>query len=208
MDTGNISAIISATAGITGVLLGNSFLTIKEWLIARNKRKKEMAFLAIIVVSKLDRFANDCLAVAHDDGTEHGVPAGDHEDEYVPTVSEPEIQPLDFNVDWKTLPPNLMYKILQIPDRRERIKNLLNNIIEYSNDFPENTEYFFTRREEYCNLGIEVSEISKQLREVAALPPSDWNRTKQLKQVANSLKKKRSDYKRQIASEPPIELDI
>lgn len=33
MGSGNISAIISAMAGIFGVLLGNSFVVVKEWLV-------------------------------------------------------------------------------------------------------------------------------------------------------------------------------
>jgi hypothetical protein len=36
MDAGNASAIISATSGISGVLLGNSFVLIKEWIIGRS----------------------------------------------------------------------------------------------------------------------------------------------------------------------------
>lgn len=31
MDSGNVSAIISAVAGISGVLLGNLFVLVKEW---------------------------------------------------------------------------------------------------------------------------------------------------------------------------------
>lgn len=37
MESANVSAIISAAAGISGVLLGNSFVLIKEWLVKRKK---------------------------------------------------------------------------------------------------------------------------------------------------------------------------
>lgn len=67
MDAGNNSAIISATAGISGVLLGGAITALKEWLTHRSRRKTETAYLAAIVVSHLDRFANGCLHVALDD---------------------------------------------------------------------------------------------------------------------------------------------
>lgn len=38
MDTGNVSAIISAAAGISGVLLGNSFVTVKLAAVAGSIR--------------------------------------------------------------------------------------------------------------------------------------------------------------------------
>ncbi|CAG9238159.1 hypothetical protein PSP6_80001 [Paraburkholderia tropica] len=116
METGNVSAIISATAGISGVLLGNSFVAVKEWLVGRSKRQKDTAYLAIIVVSHLERFASGCLHVALDDGTESGRPAGNNGDGYVPTVRLPEFQPLDIGVEWKVLPQQLMYSILLLPD--------------------------------------------------------------------------------------------
>jgi hypothetical protein len=38
METGSVSAIISATAGVTGVLLGNLFVAVKEWIVSRTRR--------------------------------------------------------------------------------------------------------------------------------------------------------------------------
>lgn len=40
MDAGNTSAIISAAAGISGVLLGNTFVAFKEWLTNKSKRQR------------------------------------------------------------------------------------------------------------------------------------------------------------------------
>ncbi|WP_286864223.1 MULTISPECIES: hypothetical protein [Pseudomonadota] len=41
MDTGNASAIISAAAGISGVLLGNGFSALKEWLGSPQKTENK-----------------------------------------------------------------------------------------------------------------------------------------------------------------------
>lgn len=40
MDSGNISAIISASAGLLGVVLGNSYVAVKEYVVGRRTRKE------------------------------------------------------------------------------------------------------------------------------------------------------------------------
>jgi hypothetical protein len=59
MDPGSVSAIISAVAGIRGVLFGNTFVLVKDWWAKRNKVNQDTTYLGIIVVSRLDRFAAD-----------------------------------------------------------------------------------------------------------------------------------------------------
>lgn len=77
MDAGNVSAIISAVAGITGVLLGNAFVWAKEWGTTRQKDKRAISYARILLISHLDRFATECLEVARGDGTRQGQPAGE-----------------------------------------------------------------------------------------------------------------------------------
>jgi hypothetical protein len=117
-------------------LLGNSFAADKEWLIDRSRRRKDTAYLAIIVVSHLDRLANGCLHVSHDDGTAYGQPAGRNGEENVTTTKEPEFQPLDLDVEWKVLPQDLMYSILRFPDQQVQIENRLWGIEEHDDDYP------------------------------------------------------------------------
>jgi hypothetical protein len=207
MDTGNVSAIISAAAGISGVLLGNSFVTVKEWLINRSKRRKETAYLAIIVVSHLDRLANGCLHVALDDGTAYGQPAGRNAEEYVPTTKLPEFQPLDLAVEWKVLPQDLMYSILRLPDQGERIQNRLAGISEFDDDFPDHTEYFWTRRRDYADLGLQASNLSRSLRKHTGMPleepkPGEWCRDQELRDVIEKIDDMRAAYERRIKEKP------
>ncbi|KVC95998.1 hypothetical protein WI78_18395 [Burkholderia ubonensis] len=203
MDTGNVSAVISATAGISGVLLGNSFVAVKEWLINRSRRQKDTAYLAIIVVSHLDRFANGCLHVALDDGTEYGRPAGRHEEEYTPTTTPPEFQPLDIDVEWKVLPKDLMYAILRLPDQKEKIQNTLAGIAEYDDDYPDHTEYFWTRRRAYADLGLQTSDLARRLRRHAGMPlelpkAGEWCRDEDLSGVVKKIDDERDAHKRRI----------
>lgn len=203
MDTGNVSAIISATAGITGVLLGNSFVAIKEWLINRSNRQKETAYLAIIVVSHLDRFASGCLQVALDDGTEYGRPAAGNGEEHVPTTKPPEFRPLDIDVGWKVLPQELMYAILRLPDQVDQIQSRLAGIVEFDDDYPDHTEYFWTRRRDYADLGLKASDLARRLRMHGGMPfeesrLGDWSRDQELKRVIENIDEKRSSYEKRI----------
>jgi len=205
MDTGNVSAIISAAAGISGVLLGNSFTAIKDWVIHRSKRQKDTAYLAIIVVSHLDRFATGCLHVALDDGTRYdGRPAGRNEEENVPTVKPPEFQPLDLNVEWKVLPQNLMYAILLLPNKREQIQSRLAGLSDFDEDYPEHSDYFWARRRDYSELGLEASDLARRLRKHAGIPVKEpkagaWSRDQEFRDVIVRIDDERKEAERRIA---------
>lgn len=212
MDAGNTSAIISAVAGISGVLLGNTFVAIKEWLTNQSKRQKDAAYLAIVVVSHLDRFANGCLHVALDDGTEEGRPAG-RNGEYVPVAESPEFQPLDIDVEWKALPRELMYPILRLPDQRDQIEHRLAGIAEYDSDYPEHAHYFWTRRRDYADLGLQTSDLARRLRLLAGMPieapkPGEWCRDQALREVITMIDDKREAYENRLASNPPKVPDV
>jgi hypothetical protein len=204
METANVSAIISAVAGISGVLLGNSFVAIKEWLTNRYKRQKDTAYLAVIVVSHLDRFASGCLHVALDDGTECGQPAGRNAEEHEPTIRPPEFQPLDLNVEWKVLPQQLMYSILLLPDQREQIQNRLMGMREFDDDYPYHTEYFWARRRDYAELGLRASDLARHIRKQAGLPfeepdPDAWSRDGELTSVIKRIDEAREARDRRVA---------
>jgi hypothetical protein len=89
MDAGNISAIISALSGLAGVGIGAYLTHLREQHNEKIKDGREGSYLAILVTSHLDRFANGCWGCALDDGTEYGQPAGG-DGRYV-----------EFDVEWK-----------------------------------------------------------------------------------------------------------
>lgn len=207
----HISSIITAGAGITGVLLGNFFVAIKEWAVTRKKDARDGAYLAILVVSHLDRFANGCLHVALDDGTDQGQPAGGNGEFHKPTVSAPEFSPLDIKVEWKVLPKDLMYEILQIPDKRDGIENRLAGILEFDYDPPDFPDYFWARRRDYAELGLHASAVAKKLRKHAGMPIKkprlgEWNRDTAMQEVIDLIDAKRAE-KDKRDKESPLILD-
>lgn len=191
MDSGNISAIISAAAGISGVLLGNTFVLIKEWWMKRKTTGQDTTYLGIIVVSHLDRFAAECYDVCQDDGTCQGQPAG-KEGHYETTTLPPIFRPLELNVDWRLLPKDLMYSVLRIPDLQDQLHGKLQGIQDFNYDPPYYTEYFRARMRGYAVLGLQVSEMVKALRLHAGLPadnplPGEWSRDQGMGDVIASI---------------------
>ncbi|PZW58786.1 hypothetical protein F475_03690 [Pseudomonas sp. URMO17WK12:I6] len=141
MEPGNVSAIISAVAGISGVLLGNSFVLIKEWWAKRKTVNQDTTYLGIIVVSHLDRFATGCFDVSQDDGTLHGQPAG-QDGQCETTKVSPVFRPLELDVNWRLLPKDLMYSILRLPDQQDQLQGNLAGIWDFDFDPPDHIGYF------------------------------------------------------------------
>lgn len=203
MDPGNVSAIISASAGILGVLLGNGFLTIKEVVLTARKTKKDADYLAILVVSHLDRFTQGCVAVSKDDGTnDHGEPA-DEGRRWVPTVNPPEFQPLDIEVEWRALPQSLMYEIMRIPDVQESLGRRISASWSWD-DEPDYTEFFWTRRAGYAELGLKVAAVAKRLRAHAQIPMEDAvegasSRESELRASLDFVVRARAEYEARVA---------
>lgn len=136
MDSANLNAIISAVSGLTGVGIGALLTHLRELRTENIKDKRDTSYLAILVVPHLDRFANGCMSVAFDDGTSEGRPAGEDGVYHRTTVRPPEFKPLDIKVEWRVLPRELMYDILEIPARQEHMENQLSGVMEFD-DPPE-----------------------------------------------------------------------
>lgn len=203
MNDAHISAVISAGAGITGVLLGNALVAIKEWRKDHKKDRRDRTFLSILVVSHLDRFVSGCWSVAMDDGTSEGRPAG-RDGSHQTTVTPPEFLPLEIDVEWKVLPRDLMYEILQIPDRRERLQSQLSGIAEFDGP-PDYTDFFQARMRDYAELGLHVSAVAKRLRKHAGMPieqpiEGEWNREADMQKVIDRIDALRAEQeKRNLA---------
>ena len=191
MDSANVNAIISAVSGLACVGIGALLTYLRELRAEEIKDKRDTSYLAILVVTHLDRFANGCMSVAYDDGTSEGRPAGEDGIYHQTTVRPPEFAPLDIKVEWRVLPRRLMYDILEIPAKHEHLENQLSGVWEFD-DPPDYTEFFMRRRRDYADLGLKVSGVAKRLREFAQMPieegiPGDWNRDVAMQEVIDKL---------------------
>ena len=202
MDIGSGPAIISAGSGILGALVGGLIVVGKEMYFNKKKREKETVYLAAIVSSHLERFANSCSNVAFDDGTEYGRPSAEN-GEYKPTTTPPEFQPLDIEVEWKVLPNDLIYSILQIPDQQAQVQNRHTGIADFAYDPPFHTEYFWTRRRDYADLGLQASDLARRLRSHAKIPMKapklgERSRDQGLREIIEKIDSERESHERRL----------
>lgn len=168
-DWNFLPSLISAASGLGGVWLGGRLTWKREALREHDRILKESSYLAILVVAHLDRFVDGCVHVSFDDGMSEGRPAGRDGEYHEITVSAPTFEPLKLDVDWKVLPPPLMYSILNLPYRIEQLESSISQAWEYG-DAPDYTDMFWRRQRGYAVLGLEVSELARQLRRHADLP--------------------------------------
>lgn len=199
-----MNSAISAAAGLGGVGLGGWLTSRREERLEHNRLQREAYYLAALVAAHLDRFANGCLPVAYDDGTQEGLPAGGNGEYHRSTVSPPEFEPLELDVDWKVLPPTLMAEILQLPFRVEQLEHNLTGIWEFD-DGPEYVEFFWARQERYAELGIEVSELAQRLRMFAGLPmppgtPDEYTLNQVLQEKRDKIRAERQRHEARLAA--------
>jgi hypothetical protein len=158
MNEGTISALVGVAFGACL----NWFLTwTKEWWTEGKNKKRRAVYLAIRVVCLLDEFVDGCISVVNDDGCKHDARA---------TVPDPPSYPGD--VDWKSIKPSLMYKILSLPTEIELAKRTIMGADSFSwdEDFFDLTE----RQYQYARMGLVAIELARQLRKTYDIPDRDF----------------------------------
>lgn len=159
-------ASITGLTGLVGVGVGSLLTHWRDLRAEKQKKAQAVGFLAVIVLTSLRDLAEECLAVAYDDGTEMGRPAGE-DDTYQAVVSTPVFKPLELNVDWKELPADLLHDILTIPSR---IADVDAEVSAYWDaEGPPYDGGFDLRQLRFAKLGLRVCETMERLRGAAGL---------------------------------------
>jgi hypothetical protein len=201
----NDAAIISAFAGISGVILGGLITTMKDVLLNRSKNKADKTYLSILVGAHLDRYINGCYRMALDDGQSHDPWDRYLQQERRPQVTAPGFNPLDFDVEWKLLPPQLMHDILGIPHEAESVEASIAYVAMTDEDDHEHLDFFWARREQWGYLGLKVVDIATRLRRLSGLakaPRSDieWSVASGLQDAVNKVGHERKKYAERVAA--------
>lgn len=166
----------AALFGLLGVLLGGFITTIKEVVFRRNKTQKDSLYLSIIVSTQLERFVSQCIDAVNDDGLYHGQ-RNSHGCLDVQTPS-PSFLIDGVQVDWQTLPANLMYEVLDLPYQIEKAQQIISNTFEYVATPPDYDEGFGERSYQYSILGLKAADLVVRLRIHSKVPQretSGWN---------------------------------
>lgn len=155
-----------ALIGLMGVAVGGIIIGFREWRTQRSERRHDGSYSAIRLICILEDFAQQCVAVAGDDGYAYGRPA--RRTEGGEDVCEAQIEipsPLSFPDDivWRSVDETLMHRILALPNKVKSTNNYVSASSE--NAFPpEYEEFFEPRMEGYAKLGLEAFELIDDLR--------------------------------------------
>ena len=190
-----------AIIGLIGVVVGALLTTMKDFFFYRKSRKEEQIFLCIRITSFLDKFASICIEVVFDDGLTYG--QRNEDGTLTPTVTTPVFDPFIADVNWKCIPANLLYKIMQIPSEVENANGYIDSVWMHSCFPPDNDELFEARAVKYAELGIEAISLSKALRTLAGLPAKQYNEWNGSDRLKGELKK--IEETQRIRSEKSIE---
>lgn len=194
---------IGVTAGLT--TLGTWLVT--RYTLRRNAeqeaatREKEVArhagHLAVRVVHLLDRFVTCCCELVGDDGQP------DADGYLVPTVSTPTIS-LPEDVDWKSISPDLMFRILALTTRVDHANKVIEQVVDLVAHPPDYEEYFEERIVQYGELGREALALANELRAAHEIPAGNfgsWEPETRLSRAVAKIRKSRSDAQRRQARE-------
>lgn len=183
-----------AIFGLIGVVLGVLLTILKEWWLQSRKNKKEAEYLAIQIISMLDRFIAACDSVVGDDGLCHG--QTDSDGYHRVQVAAPSFDPSALKVEWKSLPANLMYEILTFSNEIEVADQHISAKFEYSAYPPEYADGFEERQWQYATLGICAAALASKLRRHAALPSrkvSEWDPVKNMQERKKFIEERRAE---------------
>ncbi|MCU4677469.1 hypothetical protein N7931_17745 [Catenovulum sp. 2E275] len=124
-------------------------------------------------------------------------------------------EPLKVDVNWKSLPTNLMYKILRLPSRVHDANAYISTEWKYASYPPDYEELFEARIEKYAELGLIAIKLVEELQELAKLPTvpktDDWDPKSRLQQAYDKIKAEidaRNQRNQLVAQQMPELLNI
>lgn len=183
-----------ALIGLIGVVVGALLITLKELFFYRKKRKEEQVYLSIQMIGLLDRFISKCFDVVYDDGLFHGQRGEDGCKR--PQVDTPIFEPLSVDVEWKSLPADLMYEILDFPSQIEDADAYISSVWEHCGFAPDYEEVFEARHEKYAELGLKAFDMTSRLRALAGLPDktyTEWTSQEKLQDLYDRTMREKAE---------------
>lgn len=154
--------------GVVGVIVGSLLGLLRDIWGERRSSKKRASYLAVRVVGILERFIDGCVLVVGDDGYE------DEQGCSTPMQSCPNIEFDSLDVDWQSLPFDLMYQIINFPSHVEEADGLIDSVVEHVAGPPDYDEFFEERAFQFSKLGLLANTLSSELRKKYGMPQREY----------------------------------
>lgn len=170
--------------GLIGVFVGSILTVLKDIFNDYWKKNAHAKYIATRSICILDEFMDLCILVADDDGYL------DPDIDGSPSTNTklPNINFSNLNVNWESLPVDLMYEILSF---HSYIDATNRNIDFFGYNIASDVnEIIQTRRYQYAILGLKAFNLSSKLRFKYKIPSKEyknWNPVQHLKDLVQKL---------------------
>ncbi|WP_208952374.1 hypothetical protein [Rahnella sp. ChDrAdgB13] len=168
--TDYIPTILGALGAIAGGAATQCFTLWRESHSGNKARFRDMQFIGGELIIRLIELRYQCREAGDDNGTPTMV-NGQQED--IVTTHVEDFSLGDVQGKWESLPPDLQFRIREIPSRLKEIDRWLERFYEIHYSPPENSEYFGHRYDLYYGIVNSVEELIEILRNICKLPKSD-----------------------------------
>lgn len=144
--------------GLIGVVVGSALTVLREYFSEWRARRANARYLAVRLTCLLENFIGECFDVACDDGQydERGC--------LCPKVSAPKLNFDDIDGKWQSLPFDLMYEILNLPNNLNSSNEQISLAIVYGDCAPDYVDFYNERKYQFSVLGLKAATLSNKLR--------------------------------------------
>lgn len=192
---------------VTAILttIGTFFITRHTHRLGIQKdtqlREQHARYIAIRVVCLLDPFVVQCRDVALDSGMDD--PKGIRH----PQVEEPSQLELPSDLDWKSIRPDLLYRILSFPNEIDSAQKVVSFVASEEAWPPDYLEVFEERSYQYGKLGLAALDLAAELRDTYGLPQKNYGRWDPRRELQGAILKVDESRKMSAKAVPefPIE---
>jgi hypothetical protein len=154
--------------GLAGVIVGAGLTTLKDVYLQARKDRKTLQYLAVQVGFALDDYVRGAVNVVCDDGLDDG--QRDEQGCLQPTAQYPVIRPETFEVEWTSLPADLMHEVFDLPIRTKDAISAIGQVAEYGVGPPDYEDFFEERVIQFSSLGLHAATLADRIWDIAGLP--------------------------------------
>lgn len=157
-----ITGVLSAGAALGGVWLTHYFARRREERATEAKQASERFYIAMELVFLLERFAQRCASAATTSVDYDQDERGEVEDPL------PEIDYASVAGDWRSLPPDLMYRLGELSVLSHEAIVAVN--VTFHEDIPRGGAGIFALHGQAAGLGFNALRLSRHLRTLCGMP--------------------------------------
>lgn len=171
MATSLIFQILTSglTGGIAGGVVNQGMTWWRESRTARKKSQYELSFIAVDLVFRLEKLAEQCAEIVKDQGSPDlhsriGI--------FNPTTPYPVFSISEVKGDWRFLDTKMMYQIHSLPVRIDEARRHAEATKGLHVQDIRQHYFYDTRQKEFADIGLRAMYINRRLRTLCNMPDS------------------------------------